>query len=297
MKQILIICLTLLIYLASQLLFAQATETTFAGYTWRVKNGTGLGPGPNNWSDSTTKIWVDDSGSLHLTISTTAGNATKWYCTELDGPSLGYGTYFFHTQGRPDNFDKNMVAATFLYASDSQELDIERSYWGGTTTGNSATDLDFAVQTGNGDYVNFYPVHQGSNPSGDTTNITQVITWAYHTALFQMYYGYQTWGSLTVGNADTVAIYLNTTSWVPLASSNLTTDINFWLYQGHAPATGQGAEWTITDFTFYPNDLTGGGYFSPAVPVELSIFEVASAVSDRKDDLPFNSQDSNTLNQ
>lgn len=254
-------------------------------YSWTIKNENGAGPGPNDWSNSTTKIWVDDSGALHLTISTTAGSPSTWYCTEVDGPSLGFGTYLFHTKGNPGNFDKYMVAATFLYASDSQELDIERSYWAGSTTG-SATDLDYAVQTGNGDYVNFYQVHQGSNPSGDTANMTQVITWIQDSAFFQMYYGYQTWGILTVGNPDILTTYLNISKFVPQLGSNMTTDINFWLDSGHAPATGQGAEWVVSDFTFYPNDTTAGGYWASVesgTPVELSIFEVTSTNSDPQD--------------
>jgi hypothetical protein len=31
---------------------------TFAGRSWEVKSGTG-GPGPNNWSDSASSVWVD----------------------------------------------------------------------------------------------------------------------------------------------------------------------------------------------------------------------------------------------
>jgi hypothetical protein len=42
----------------------QSTVITFSGYQWMVKEGTGLGPGPNNWSAN--NVWVDANGDLHL---------------------------------------------------------------------------------------------------------------------------------------------------------------------------------------------------------------------------------------
>lgn len=55
----------------------------FAGRYWWVKNGTNLGPGPNNFSDSEESVWVDDAGKLHLKIrqieaSGTAPRSGPW---------------------------------------------------------------------------------------------------------------------------------------------------------------------------------------------------------------------------
>jgi len=190
-----------------------------------------------------------------MTISTTAGNATTWYCTEVEGPNLGYGTYVFHSKGRVDTLDTNMVAAVFTYQTDTEELDIEFSRWGAST---AFKDLGYSVQTGmpQGSYNQLFQVTQ----SDATTELTEVITWAYHTALFQVYYGYQTW-VISIA-ADTVGIWLNTSSWVP-RSNRGELMVNFWLMSGLAPVTKKGAEWTITDFTFYKDDLTAGGYWAP----------------------------------
>lgn len=38
------------------------------GYSWNVKSGSGLGPGPNDWMDNSSSIWVAPKGNLHLKI-------------------------------------------------------------------------------------------------------------------------------------------------------------------------------------------------------------------------------------
>jgi PKD repeat protein len=249
-------------------------------YTWSVRSATDVGPGPNDFSNSTTKIWVDDSGQLHLTISTTAGSPSTWYCTEVEGPTnLGPGTYLWHTKGRVDLLDPSIVAAPFLYWENGSditepnyyELDMEFSRWnisGDTVGDTTGRDLDFAVETNantGGGFVPTYPVVQSPNASGDTTELTEVITWAYNTALFQVYYGYQTWGNLTVHNPDTVAIwvYPDNDVYVPETTAPMQVDIVFFLHDGDAPTNGSPASWIVEDFTFYKNDTTGGGYWAP----------------------------------
>lgn len=259
-----------------------------------------MGPGPNNFSNSTNMIWVDDSGQLHMSIDTIAGSPTTWYCTEVEGPTtLGPGTYLWHTKGRVDLLDPSIVAAPFLYWENGgdltepnyYELDEEFSRWrisGDTVGDTTGRDLDFAVETNantGGGFVVTYPVVQSPNPSGDTTELTEVITWGYHTALFQIYYGYQTWGNLTVNNPDTVAIwvYPNNDVYVPSTTAPMQVDIVFFLDKGDAPTNGSPASWIVEDFTFYKNDLTAGGYWASVVPVELSNFEVANAYNDLED--------------
>jgi hypothetical protein len=120
--------------------FPSGRTVSFSGRTWRVK-GTGYyGPGPNLFDSSTSAVWVDAQGRLHLTIRKVGAN---WYSSEvaLTEP-LGYGDYVFTTRGRLDLLDRNTVFGLFLweygacYSYDYRwwnpynEIDVEFSRWG-----------------------------------------------------------------------------------------------------------------------------------------------------------------------
>jgi hypothetical protein len=51
----------------------------FAGHTWNVKSGCGIGPGPNCWSDSAESVWIQD-GALYLKIRKIED---RWYSAEV----------------------------------------------------------------------------------------------------------------------------------------------------------------------------------------------------------------------
>ena len=73
------------------------TQTTiaFAGINWNIKSGN-YGPGPNNWSDSPSSVWIDENGYLHLKIRK-VGN--KWLCAKIYAQqSLEHGKYRFVLQ-------------------------------------------------------------------------------------------------------------------------------------------------------------------------------------------------------
>ena len=103
MKKILLAFLTIIALScskqSSQIISAQTTDSAvastiqFSGYTWNVKNGSHLGPGPNYWSRK--NVWVDDKGFLHLKI--THDSATgKWYCAEVSTQqTFGFGKWQF----------------------------------------------------------------------------------------------------------------------------------------------------------------------------------------------------------
>ena len=57
--------------------------------------------------------------------------------------SLGYGVYTWQLAAPPTGFDSNVVLGLFTYESDSREVDIEFSRWGGAFPNATA---DFAVQ-------------------------------------------------------------------------------------------------------------------------------------------------------
>jgi hypothetical protein len=98
---------------------------TFAGRDWQVKSGT-AGPGPNNWSDSQSSVWVNSDG-LHLKIRRVG---STWYCAEIrTSLPTRYGMQRFYAVGRLDQLDQNVIFSPFLYVNDDREIDIEFSNW------------------------------------------------------------------------------------------------------------------------------------------------------------------------
>jgi len=79
---------------------SEARTIKFSGYDWTVRAGRG-GPGPNNWDEN--NVWVDQSGYLHLQL-TSRGN--QWYASEVSTTDrLGFGRYQFWVIGRLDRLD------------------------------------------------------------------------------------------------------------------------------------------------------------------------------------------------
>jgi hypothetical protein len=214
----------------------------FAGYTWDVRTSSELeSPGPNKWSASTDSVWVDNNGNLHMKIRK-VGNT--WYSSEVDmQKSLGYGRYVFMTESDVDKYDKNIVAAVFLYSfeDDNPELDIEYGNWGGETIDNalftaqpvtSESQYSFNISSVNGNYF------------------SNIIDWNSNRVIFQVIDGHYIYPP----SQDFVE-----REWTYTGPHNpKTTDgqiaiINFWLYNGVAPSNGQDAELIISNFTFIPD--------------------------------------------
>ncbi len=120
--------------------FVGGRSLVFAGRTWRVK-GPGLyGPGSNYFSNSTSAVFVDAQGRLHLTLRQVGGTRQATEVALVD--ALGYGDYVFTTQGDLDALDLNAVFGLFLWeygpcynAGDVwwnpyNEIDIEFGRWG-----------------------------------------------------------------------------------------------------------------------------------------------------------------------
>lgn len=111
---------------------AHAKRLHFEGYDFNIKEGKGLGPGPNDWARS--QAFVDTRGRLHLKLSQTDG---KWYAGEVSSVSkFGFGTYEITFEGDIGGMDKNVVFGFFNYPSadvgpdGSNEIDIEFAHWG-----------------------------------------------------------------------------------------------------------------------------------------------------------------------
>jgi hypothetical protein len=111
---------------------AEAKRLRFSGYDFQVKEGRGLGPGPNDWARS--QVFVDTSGRLHLKVSQVQG---KWYSGEISSISrFGFGTYEMEFEGDIGGLDKDVVFGFFNYPTEdvgpdaTNEIDIEFARWG-----------------------------------------------------------------------------------------------------------------------------------------------------------------------
>ena len=119
--------------------FPGGRSIDFAGRSWRVKGPGYFAPGPNNFSDSTSNVWVDGSGHLRMVLRKIGAT---FYSSEIAlEESLGYGDYVFTTRGRLDLLDPSVVLGLFLweygacwspadlYWNPYNEIDIEFSRW------------------------------------------------------------------------------------------------------------------------------------------------------------------------
>ena len=211
------------------------SQITWSGYTWNVRSGVG-GPGPNSWNASSSNIWVDGQGNLHLKIIKIGD---KWYCSEITLlQSLGYGEYTFEVSTNVENLDKNIVFGLFTYETDSKEIDIEFSRWGNP----AKVDGWFTVQP-----PPYNTLNQKSfalNLSGDFS--THQFKWNSSEIYFHSYYGHgldnliNQWSYKGVNNP-------------PAGKEKL--HLNLWLINGIAPSNLQEAEVVIKSFKFIPNLL------------------------------------------
>lgn len=112
----------------------RGTPIRFGGQSWSIKRGTGLGPGPNDWTGDPADVFLDANGALNLTIRKRNG---KWLCSEVNcNTALGYGTYGWQFTTNLTTLDLNTVLGLFTYENPSnnngvndREIDFELSRW------------------------------------------------------------------------------------------------------------------------------------------------------------------------
>jgi len=213
--------------------FAANTTIDFSGYTWTVKSGFN-GPGPNNWDDSTSSVFLDSANQLHLKVSNIGG---QWYSSEVYLPnSLGYGTYEWETPTHVDKIDTNLVLGLFLYQDDTHEIDIEYSQWAVPSEENV---LNYTVQpytTKSNLYTSPLTLQDGVS--------THKIEWTKDYILFS------TWQN---GKELNAWQYTGANNFVPGGEK---VDMNFWMIKGNAPSTGTDQEVVIKSFKFTPVSAT-----------------------------------------
>ncbi len=221
-------------------LFAQKT-IQWSDMTWTIKSGSGLGPGPNNWSDSADSVWVDVDGNLHLKIREHEGS---WYCAEIIAQeSLGYGDYEFRVSSDTESFDRNVVAGFFTYLNDNEEIDIELTQFGDPTNNNA----HFTTQP----YFN--PGNSVGFDLGLTDNLsTHSFDWNADRIEFESRRGHH----LTPAPPTSIINQWTYTGPDIPPQSLEKVRINFWLFQGRPPTDGLEYELIVDSFQFTPADIS-----------------------------------------
>ena len=207
---------------------------TFSGFSWDVKTGY-YSPGDNHWSEQ--NVRVDDNGWLHLRLSN-AGDA--WQCAEIASGAFGYGLYRFHIAGPVDLLDKNAVLGLFLYPGPqlpyraNAEIDIEFARWG-------QADAPIGNFTVTPTSWRFPLAVQGELS-------THQFLWLPDRVEFSSYHGH---GEPTEKTLLAHWVFRGDDQ-ASIPDTPLQLHINYWLFQGKAPAQNKQPEIVIRKFIFQP---------------------------------------------
>ena len=217
---------------------SSARTLEWAGYTWTVKEGVGLAPGPNTWSDSTQSVWVDGMNRLHLKVTESNG---VWSSAEvINHSSLGYGDYHFQLDSRVDQYDPTIVAGLFTFLNDTNEIDIE------------FTQAFSFLGTNNATFVTQPSVPANRSPFFlDQSSITQTthrFSWQSTQIVYQSYF---THADAPPSNSVIISSFTYTSNNIPLPDQEK-THINIWQFNNQPPIATQNLELIVRDFQFTP---------------------------------------------
>jgi hypothetical protein len=214
----------------------------FSGYDWWVKNyTTPVGPGPNYFSDSTSNVWTDTNGWLHLRIT---HRANAWQCAELiSARTFGPGSYRFELNSPADNLDPNVTLGLFTWSDDpaftDREIDVECSRWQNAVDTNNS---QFAVQPY---YLASHLVRYRVPPG--LADSTHLFVWETNRISFQC----QT-GAYSAAATNLIAAYVFTNATDVPQSGDENVHLNLWLINGNPPTDNNEVEVIIQSFNFVP---------------------------------------------
>lgn len=220
---------------------ASSATLNFSGYTWIVKNGAGIGPGPNTWRGA--NAWVDSAGHLHLKVSYDSATS-KWVCAGITSVNnFGYGTYQWQVQGPVSTLDKNIVAGLFHYSGPDgyNEMDVEFARWGDVDKPN----VNYSVYPAAGTAGKEQHMRINWTQSGGTSS-THRYTWTKDSVVFKSMNGFY--------NDDT-NLFFNHGFQSPettIPAKGMPVKMNLWCFKGMAPSDGKEVEVVIRSFKFIP---------------------------------------------
>ena len=215
---------------------------SFSGYDWWVKNSAGLvGPGPNYFSDSTSNVWTDANGWLHLRITR---RSSAWQCAEIiSARTFGTGNYRFELNSPVDNINTNVTLGLFTWSDDlafaDREIDVECGRWNNPADTNNS---QFVVQP----YDAASHLVRYRVPTG-LTNSTHLFVWNTNHVSFQAQSNSY---AATATNLISGSFFTNAAA-VPLSGDEC-VHLNLWLFQGNPPTDNNQVEVVIKGFNFVP---------------------------------------------
>jgi hypothetical protein len=222
---------------------AQAKRLHFEGYDFKIKEGKGLGPGPNDWARS--QAFVDTQGRLHLRFSEKDG---RWYAGEVSSISrFGFGTYEITFEGDIGGMNKNVVFGFFNYpAADvgpdgTNEIDIEFSHWGDS----AADPLNYTV----------WPVDPGLRYAHKTFNFRKGRRRSVHRFTWKpdrvVYSSAEINDDGSTGNTAYWSFKPNNPK-KRIGQQPMSIFFNLWGFRGLKPSDGKPVEVIVDSFTYTP---------------------------------------------
>lgn len=233
--------------------FSVPKSLRFSGYTWDVKSGNGLGPGPNNWSEN--NAWVDANGYLHLRITKSGSTC---YSSEITSQQrFSFGKYQWWVISRLDYLDRDVVLGLFTYDDNGtdyrNEIDVEYARWGNA----AAKPGNFTVWparrlTACTSGWTFSPQGACTLPfpvALNGTYTTQRFTWRTSSIYFQALHGHRNDNSYPIK----VANYAPGNYLSAIPQRSLKVHMNLWLSNGRCRSDiTTPIEVVIRSFTYTP---------------------------------------------
>ena len=220
----------------------RARSITFAGHSWTVKTGQGVGPGPNDFADTSDNVRLDGTGQLHLALTQRDGRPV---CAEVVGPALGYGVYEWVVSGDLAGLDPNTVLGLFIYRADQSEEEID--FLEVSRFGEKANaDCQFVVQPHAPDSMHRFR-------SGGARVLTCRCLWQPGLVHARCWAGEDT-------SRTPLADWRYTGPKIPRpGGQGLRVRANLWAFHGRAPATTRRQEVVIRSFRFVGVGQVGQG--------------------------------------
>jgi hypothetical protein len=213
------------------------TKLKWQGYTWYVKNAASEGPGPNPWSS--TLVWVDAKGFLHMKIAKVNG---KWTSSEIwTDRALSFGTYQCQVEGAIDKLDPNIIFSMFSYQGPDnvKEIDIEYAKWGNAAEKNAWWTVYPNDTAGKKGFTGF-------NLKLDGTYTTSRYTWSKTGVHYWLLGGHQPLDSNT--NTLQEWNYQPANAKHQITQTPMPLHFNLWLFQGKAPIDEKPVEIIVHSF-------------------------------------------------
>jgi hypothetical protein len=218
-------------------LFSEENFITFSDYNWRITDApAGKAPGPNIFLAE--NVSLDGRGRLVLRIRP---EEEGWSCAELRlTEPLGYGVYEIEVESDPAGLDPQAVFGFFTYDYTApplyRELDIEFARWG-----------DPAHPGGNQTVQPYTVEENGSRFPLDALGSRSLhrITWGPDEVVFSAV-------ALSRGGWEHEVAGFTWSEGEVFDPGEALLHLNFWLFRGKAPRSGDSQLIRISAFRFRP---------------------------------------------